>query len=53
MILPPLVFPVKNFKDKLTAIFYYMVAIWVPDVFCNFYFDKNYKNAHNSTTTAA
>ncbi len=44
---------IKSFKDKLTAIFYCMVAIWVPDVFCNFYFDKNYKNVHKGAFTLA
>jgi hypothetical protein len=29
------------------------MAAWVPDMFCNFYFVKNYKLVNNSTTTKA
>jgi hypothetical protein len=34
--------------DKLAASFYHQVAACVPDMFCNFYFVKNYKTANNS-----
>jgi hypothetical protein len=29
------------------------VPVWVPDIFCNFYFMKNHKIADNSTITEA
>jgi hypothetical protein len=29
------------------------VAVWVPDMFCNFYLAKNNKIAKNSTTAKA
>jgi hypothetical protein len=29
------------------------VAVWFPDMFCNFYFVKNQAIAKNSTTTKA
>jgi hypothetical protein len=35
------------------ASFCCQVAAWVPDMFCNFYFAKNYKIANNSTTADA
>jgi len=38
---------------KSVASFFCQVAAWVPDMFCNFYFVKNKKNAKNSTTPKA
>jgi hypothetical protein len=38
---------------KSAARFCHKVAAWIPDLFCNFYFVKNYKFDNNSTTTKA
>ncbi len=31
----------------------YILAAWVPDIFCYFYLVKNYKFSNNSTATKA
>jgi hypothetical protein len=38
---------------KSAASFCHQVAAWVTDMFCNFYFVKNYKIANNATTPTA
>ncbi len=38
---------------KSAASFCHQVAAWVTDMFCNFYFVKNYKIAYNATTPTA
>jgi hypothetical protein len=40
-------------EGKSAASFFCQVAAWVPDVFCNFYLEKNQKIAKNSTATKA
>jgi hypothetical protein len=40
-------------EGKSAASFCRQVAAWLPDMFCNFYFVKNYKIAKNSATTKA
>jgi hypothetical protein len=40
-------------EEKSAASFYHQVAVFVPDMFCNFYLVKNNKIANNSATTEA
>jgi hypothetical protein len=42
-----------NNYNKSAAFFCHQVAAWIADMFCNFYFAKNYKLAKYSTTTEA
>jgi hypothetical protein len=40
-------------QDKSAARFWWQVAAWVPNMFCNFYFAKSHKIDNNSVTTEA
>ncbi len=39
-------------EDKSAGCVCHQVAAWVTDIFCNFYLEKNYKFANNSTTAS-
>jgi hypothetical protein len=40
-----------NNEGKSAASFCHQVALWFPDILCNFYTVKNHKIAENSTRT--
>ncbi len=42
-----------NNEGKSAASFCCQLGAWLPDMFCNFYFVKNYKIAKTSATTKA
>jgi hypothetical protein len=41
------------YQDKSVTRFCHQVALWVPDIFCNFYFVLSHEIANNSATTEA
>jgi hypothetical protein len=43
---------VRNEGESATS-FCCQVSAWVPDMFCNFYSEKNHKIANNSAATEA